>query len=62
MKDRCRDQRNIILETLNNNFVEVALLNSYFDFDDYETPIKTYLEDANIIFISTDFNTVSNYE
>jgi hypothetical protein len=29
--------------------MKLAIINSYFDFDDYENPVKTYLEDMNII-------------
>ena len=38
----------VIQDVLDTHFVELALLNSYFDFEDYDDPIKTYLEDTNI--------------
>lgn len=39
----------VIEGVINSHYIKLALINSYFDFDDYEDPIKTYLEDLNII-------------
>lgn len=38
---------------LDTHQVELALLNSYYDFEDYEEPIKTYLEDTNIFSLNS---------
>jgi hypothetical protein len=34
---------------INTHYIQLALINSYFDFEDYYDPIKTYLEDLNLI-------------
>ena len=33
---------------LNSHYVEFAIVNTYFDYNDYENPVKTYLEDMNV--------------
>lgn len=32
---------------INNNWIELAIISSYFDFNNIENPIQTYLEDTN---------------
>jgi hypothetical protein len=48
-----------VLET---HYLELALVNSYFDFDDYQTPIKTYLEDLNRVGLVPDLTHAKYYE
>jgi hypothetical protein len=47
---------------MSSHYVQLALVNSYFDFDDYETPIKTYLEDLNVISLIPDITKNFFYE
>ena len=51
-----------IENVLNSHFLELALINSYFDFEDYKNPIKTYLEDINFFGLVADHMTVALYE
>ena len=37
-----------INSVINKNYIEIALISSYFDFDDYENPIHYYLQDMNL--------------
>ena len=38
-----------IQNVIDEGYLNIALLSSYFDFDDYENPIKTYLNDFNVL-------------
>jgi len=40
----------------------LALINSYFDFEDYENPVRTYLEDVNIYGLTANQCTVPIFE
>ena len=42
-----------INRVINSGYIDIALLNTYFDFDDYENPIKIYLEANEILFLHT---------
>ena len=42
---------------VNSGYIDIALVNSYFDFDDYENPIKKYLSSTNNMFMTNDGNT-----
>lgn len=46
--------KTIIDDTISSHFIEIALVNSYFDFDDYVSPIKTFYEDTNFFFLNPD--------
>ena len=37
-----------IKSVLNTNYIDIALISSYFDFEDYENPIHYYLQDMNL--------------
>ena len=37
-----------INRVLNTNYIDIALISSYFDFEDYENPIHYYLQDMNL--------------
>ena len=39
---------------INSGYIDIALLNTFFDFDDYEDPIKTYLSANEILLLHTD--------
>ena len=41
-----------INQIINSGYVEISLVNSYFDFDDYDTPIKKYLTSTNNLFMT----------
>lgn len=48
---------NAEMETaLNSHYFDIAVLNSYFDFEDYDTPIKTYVEDLNFYGLISNLN------
>ena len=32
---------------MNNIYIQAAILSTYFDYDDYDTPVKTYLDDLD---------------
>jgi hypothetical protein len=34
-------------DVLNNHWLEIAMIGTYFDFDDYTNPVKTYYENTN---------------
>ena len=52
--------------------MQAAIVSTYFDYDDYDTPIKTYIEDQDYASLSQQFsnslevkvqkNTVSLYD
>ena len=42
---------------IHSGYIDISLVNSYFDFDDYETPIKRYLSSTNNLFLTNDNNT-----
>jgi hypothetical protein len=46
----CKSQ-DIIDATIGVHFIEIALINAYFDFNDYEDPVKTYYEDINFFYL-----------
>ena len=46
-----------INQLINSGYVEVSLVNSYFDFHDYENPIKKYLSTTNNLFMTNDGKT-----
>jgi len=52
----------VIKNILDTHFVELALINSYFDFEDYENPVRTYLEDVNIYGLTANQCTVPIFE
>ena len=52
----------VIEDILATHYAELALINSYFDFEDYENPVKTYLEDVNIYGLITNQCIVSIFE
>ena len=35
-----------LLNALTKSRLRVALINSYFDFDDYDSPVKSYIDDS----------------
>ena len=37
-----------INDLFNQNYIDIAIISSYFDFEDYENPIHYYLEDMNV--------------
>ena len=51
--NHCKTQQQIS-DAVNNGYLDIALINSYFDFDDYENPIKTYLGSTELMFMSED--------
>ena len=50
----CKDESEIY-DKINQMSVGVTIVNSYFDFDNYENPVRTYLDDRY------QFNTLSGY-
>ena len=52
----------VIKNILDTHFAELALINSYFDFEDYENPVRTYLEDVNIYGLTANQCTVPIFE
>ena len=36
--------------------MNIATVSAYFDFDDYDTPIKTYMNDLDVLTLSTTFD------
>ena len=54
--NHCKTEEQI--ETVvHSGYIDISLVNSYFDFDDYETPIKRYLSSTNNMFLTNDNNT-----
>ena len=39
---------NDINDFFNQNYIKIAIISSYFDFDDYDNPIYYYLQDINM--------------
>ena len=39
---------------IRDGYIDIALLNAYFDFDEYEDPIKTYLSTTENLFLTND--------
>ena len=44
-----------IANVINNGYLDIALVHSYFDFDDYQNPIKRYVGATELMFMSEDF-------
>mmetsp|Transcript_39700 Transcript_39700/g.45582 ORF Transcript_39700/g.45582 Transcript_39700/m.45582 type:complete len:302 (-) Transcript_39700:372-1277(-) len=38
-----------ISDTIRDHYVQLAMVSGYFDFDDYSSPVKTYLMDSSIV-------------
>ena len=49
----------VIDNVLKRTLVTVIILNSYMDFNDFNTPIKTYIEDSNYFYLSSDFSKIT---
>ena len=43
----------LINAKLQNTVLSIAVLNSYMDFNDFDTPVKTFLDDRNVMFVSS---------
>ena len=54
--NHCKSDEEIV-RAARSGFVDVAYLNAYFDFDDYDSPIKPVLSSSNNIFMTADNNT-----
>ena len=37
-----------IYSFMNNNSIDLKIIYSYFDFDDFDNPVKTYVGDADV--------------
>ena len=49
-----------INQVLNTHYIDIEIVSAYFDFNDYENPIHTYIQDANIASLIPDYwNTFS---
>ena len=44
-----------IKNVLNHNFLNIAYTSAFFDFDDYDTPVKTYLNDFDQMSLNLTF-------
>ena len=42
----------LINAKLKNTALSIAVLNSYMDFSDFHTPVKTFFDDRNVMYIS----------
>ena len=38
-------------------WIQAAVLSTYFDYDDYDNPLKTYIDDQDIYSINDNFST-----
>ena len=54
--NHCKSEEEIN-QKINSGYIEISLVNSYFDFDDYDTPIKKYLSSTNNLFMTNDGTT-----
>ena len=43
-------------QIINSNYMNIATVSAYFDFVDYDTPIKTYMNDLDVLTLSTTFD------
>ena len=50
--NHCQSQEEIN-RVLESGYVDIALINAYFDFNDYDKPIKTYLSSTEFLFLRT---------
>ena len=46
---------------LNTHSISIQMISAYFDFNDYSKPIKTSLQDANIIYLNPNYSTFTRY-
>ena len=46
---------------INTHYLNLALVSSYFDFDDYENPIHYYLQDMNVFILVSSLGLKSQY-
>ena len=44
-------------DKVKGGYIDMALVNTYFDFDDYDNPIKTYLTSLENLFMTNDGKT-----
>ena len=44
-----------ISDAVNYGYLDIALVHSYFDFDDYENPIKRYVGATELMFMNEDY-------
>ena len=54
-RDDCQDY-GTISSSVSSTYLRLAVVNTYFDFDDYQNPVHTYLDDRFI------FDLVPSYE
>ena len=47
-------------QIVNSHYLNIVTISAYFDFDDYVTPIKTFMNDFDVFSLSNDFG--SYYE
>ena len=51
----CKSDEEIDL-VIDSHFMNIATVSAYFDFDDYETPIKTFMNDYDILSLSNSYD------
>ena len=54
--NHCKSEEQIN-QVINSGYVEISFVNSYFDFNDYDTPVKKYLSSTNNLFMTNDGTT-----
>ena len=52
--NHCKSQDEIS-KAVNGGYIDIALVNTYFDFDDYKNPIKRYVGASEIMFMSENY-------
>ena len=51
----------VLEDAINNGYINVAVIRSYFDFDDYENPVKTFLSESENHFMLENTTTWIEY-
>ena len=51
-----------INSVMNKNYIDIAIISSYFDFEDYENPIHYYLQDMNLLNLVPNLGVQAQYQ
>ena len=60
-RDQIENNDAEIEQILNTNYVDLAIISSYFDLNDFSTPVHHYLQDTNLIGLNPSLCYISVY-